>query len=363
MRVRFEDVEFIGDGSVAGDSRSAAVRAEAHGTTDRPIELRFVSCRFERNSAAYGGSVFAKNARVRIRNCTFEGNTADVAGGALFIENASLTTRASRFEDNRAFGNTTADEQSDQDTDDAQNSTSAEFGTTGGAIRAVNPLRIRILTSNFTSNVGCEGGGALSVSLTQSPQGTDSKDFNITKSRFVNNTAFCGPQPKALENHQDARQEHVGGALMCESLKVTTAVWTVRNTTFHQNRAFKGGALGIYFSVASTAEHSIRDSDFNQNVALVIGGSLFISRSRVTIKSSSFRNSNSTYGGGIAAWNGGGLNFDDDPGGDAPVSVVEGNTGSYGGGIAVFRESRHRRSLDLRSHSRLFFQVISMRPD
>ena len=359
MDVRFEDVEFVGNGNGDGRFRGGAVRAAACSNATCPrLALRFVSCRFAQNSAAFGGGVFvsAKNATIRIRNCTFEGNTADVAGGALFVRDAALTIRASRFEGNRAFGNTESDERRDQNTDDAQDPAQIEAGVAGGAIRAVNPLRIRILSSNFTGNVGCEGGGALSVSSAKLPQDIgDSNVFNIIASRFVNNSAFCGPQPKALENHDDGQQEHVGGALMYEALELTTAVWTIRNTTFQRNIAFKGGAVGFYSAVTSTAEHNITGSHFSENVAMVIGGSLFLCRLRLTIQSSLFRNSRSTYGGGIAVFRTGRLKFDDDPRSAAPVSVVEGNTGSYGGGIIVLYQSEHPRSLDLGSHILLFF--------
>jgi predicted outer membrane repeat protein len=80
-----------------GDTgNGAAVMAQA--------SSRFVieDCRFEGNTASYGGGLYSKNAAGTVRNCAFSGNMARMSGGAVYADSSALSIVNCIFSENTA---------------------------------------------------------------------------------------------------------------------------------------------------------------------------------------------------------------------------------------------------------------------
>lgn len=82
--------------SFGSTSYGAAVMAQA--------SSRFIieDCRFEGNTASYGGGLYSKNAAGVLRNCVFSGNMARMSGGAVYAESSALDIVNCLFSNNLA---------------------------------------------------------------------------------------------------------------------------------------------------------------------------------------------------------------------------------------------------------------------
>ena len=134
-------------------------------------------------AAGHGGAVLLRLANVQnstftIEDCVFEKNSAEVDGGAVFISiSQEFSSNLIVFRNNRFVGNSVST-------------------ASGGAI-SLNSFnitfdnRVVIEDCDFISNSG-NAGGAISVALYDSNlNSTNLPDsVNITRCRFVNNSAF-----------------------------------------------------------------------------------------------------------------------------------------------------------------------------
>jgi predicted outer membrane repeat protein len=148
--------------SFGNTSYGAAVMAQA--------SSRFVieDCRFEGNTASYGGGLYSKNAAGTLRNCAFSGNMARMSGGAVYAESSALSIVNCIFSDNTAG---------------ASGST-----VTGGGAVFTRGSGIVIANCTFTRNstrYPANGGGAIHNFLATTV---------IANSILWGNTAAVGPQ-------------------------------------------------------------------------------------------------------------------------------------------------------------------------
>jgi predicted outer membrane repeat protein len=126
------------------------------------------NCRFEGNSANYGGGFYCKNASGTIRNCTFSGNLARMSGGAIYTESSALSIVNSLFYENTAG--------------------SASSSLTGGGAIFSRGAGATIANCNFYKNstrYPVNGGGAIYNFLDTTV---------IANSILWGNTATVGPQ-------------------------------------------------------------------------------------------------------------------------------------------------------------------------
>ena len=182
--VVFDSVRFSENGDVASEVFGAAVRADScRDGNCTASSLRFTRCRFSGNRALIGGAIFASDADVLLTDCDFEGNEAAVAGGAVYIrglqQEVALKTKRVNFALNIAHGDANALRMTPTAPMLYVKETLRTAGM-GGAIYASNTTQLRFERSDFTKNVACEGGGAISVFNTQAlPSSNQSHPFSI----------------------------------------------------------------------------------------------------------------------------------------------------------------------------------------
>ena len=334
-QVAFERVDFVDNGSVEDDMVGAAVRVEACMETScvRPL-VRFEWCRFENNQAKRGGAIFAQNADIRLKKCTFDQNEATLSGGAVCTSDAhegSLRITKSSFTQNKAHGPATLTTSLGDLLGLAANRNAQSIGT-GGALFASNPGRTFISSSNFSDNVGCGGGGAIFVVYSPSTWHGASHLFDVEDSEFARNMAFCGPQPNAWKMASSSQESNDGGALALEALDIALSVWSFRNTTFSDNQAYRGGAIRLRAKSPSLSRHSILSCRFDGNIALTGGGAVALASTQLSFENSVFRNSTSMYGGTFFAESSvlKSVRARDN---HTANNIIENNTGMTGGGI------------------------------
>ena len=336
----FDSVRFSQNGDVASEVFGAAVRADScRDGNCAASSLRFASCRFSRNHALFGGAIFASDADVLLTDCDFEGNEAALSGGAVYISGMQreivLKTNRVNFTGNRAHGDKEELEMTPAvpmlDIDETMRTAGR-----GGAIYASNIAQLRIKQSHFTKNVACEGGGAIAaLNVERLSSSNLSHPFSIDDGTFLENEAFCGPQPDALRLLFIRRFQHrIGGALRFEALNDESLGWRIKNSSFLGNRAHSGGAVClISTSDVSATEHTIESSVFDSNIALARGGAIAIHRIRLTVKRSNITNGRSVVGGGVYSISASRVTFIEDTDDPSVDSVIEGNVAVGGGGI------------------------------
>ena len=332
----FEEVEFRNNGGYNGTHLGGAVRIRAHteNSCSTPV-LRLMSCRFVKNRAAVGGAVYAEDAEIFVHQSVFRKNEAFFAGGALCAKShqrTDLSIRKSSFEENKAHGEDRVLNSSKELLGVARSDMLKATGK-GGAVFACGVLGVSIRASDFTGNVGCQGGGGVTVMPYRFLSTNETLYvFNVTSSRFTDNRAFCGNQSDALEVTFGMEGFCLGGAIMTESLDEAVVATKLKDSVFLGNLAQAGGALSLQSPNPSRAENRIVSCLFEGNVGLTIGGAATLTRTRTVVTNSTFRNCRSTHGGALYSRRSALIfaHHQSDPSAD---SVIEGNTAFNSGGI------------------------------
>ena len=199
-------------------------------------ELKLTNCIFKNNSADLGGAIFALVGG-EITNCTFINNTAKEDGGAIFASNDETLIFESSFINNTALDG-------------------------GGAIYAQTTLSIT--HSNFTYNYALHGGAITSVS---------SPSFYLKDVNFINNSAELSAG--AIYSMFSKNYFYGSYFINCSSL-IGGAICDLNSFSvfsglnFKSNKATKGGAIYKMYNTIS-----INDSTFISNRAND-GGGLYI---------------------------------------------------------------------------------------
>ena len=329
----FEEVEFRNNGGRNGTHYGGAVRTMAHTENRCPVPIvRFLSCRFVKNRAAIGGAVFAEDAEILIHRSVFRNNEAYLEGGALYAEShqrTDLSIKKSHFDRNKAHGNSTLLKESQG----VVKSEMLRAVGKGGAVFAAGALGLSIRKSNFTGNVGCQGGGGIAATHYRFLSNNETLYvFNVTSSRFTDNRAFCGTQPHALEVTSGIEGFCLGGAILTQSLDEVLLATKLQDSVFRDNYAQGGGAFSFQSPNPSSAEHRIVSCLFEGNIGLTIGGAAALIRSRTKVTNSTFKRCKSTHGGALYSQNSA-LVFSRHPNDPSADSVIEGNAAISGGGI------------------------------
>ncbi len=342
QRVDFDRVEFFKNGRVKQTASGAAVNARRCPEQPcRHLSLRFRECQFVDNRGSEGGAICAEDADIDIRQSTFEGNEATVAGGAIYVHNdrtAALTIEDSTFAKNKAWG--TKEFKAVECTSVlTSNATELSRGT-GGAIFANSPLSIDIRASAFVQNAGCNGGGAIAllqrnVSLEEN---ADQAAFSVSGAIFQENVAYCGSQRDALDFVYFRRGCSKGGALVYEALDETPASWRFTNSSFLGNRAIVGGAMHLRGLGSSVAEHKVISCEFDENTAIRSGGAMYLSEVRMTIRSSRFTKGRAFYGGHILMIGPTHLTTERDPERPETETVLADAVAYFGGALLTTNE-------------------------
>lgn len=194
--------------------------------------LIIVNSKFNTNKvSSRGAGVYAEsNSTLLVRNSTFENSHADEGAAIYGINLTKVDIEKSSFKLNTA--------------------------NKGGAVFLKNASNVQFIDSEFINNTALNNnGGAINVA---------GFDISVIRSEFNNNSAYRG------------------GAIYV----VDSSVFTVRNSTFEDNKAKNnfGGAISLF------GEANIYYSDFNRNTARNQGGA--IHSSETTKKATRVYNSN-----------------------------------------------------------------------
>ena len=212
-------------------------------------ELKLTNCIFKNNSADLGGAIFALIGG-EITNCTFINNTAKEDGGAIFTPYNKILIFDSSFINNTAVDG-------------------------GGAIYTLSYSEITNCT--FINNTAKEDGGAIFAS---------NDETLIFDSSFINNTALDG-----------------GGAIYAQT------TLSIIHSNFTYNYALHGGAI----TSVSSPSFYLKDVNFINNSAELSAGAIYSMFSKNYFYDSYFINCSSLIGGAICDLNSfsvfSGLNF------------------------------------------------------
>lgn len=259
---------------------SAGTRGGGISVARGPATVR--SCEFSNNNSAWGGAVAGYDSDMKISNCQFDTNRADLGeqprGGAVYLDLNTPEIENSKFENNTA-------------------------GWTGGAVELNATVDAVMSGCDFLNNNTERAGGALAGSTSGEGSATISKcifkenscltggggiysyqfHFVIQQCMFQGNTAGDGggimldyklDSPSRIERClflNNSASAIGGGGLYCFARSVV-----VENSVFAYNTAPNGGAMWMHAGDGSHFDPNftvtLRNSTFYGNSAQMIGG-------------------------------------------------------------------------------------------
>ncbi len=267
--------------------------------------IQCVHCRFENNSALYGGAVFVNNVS-SFRSCDFVNNYARNYGGGIYIAgtNSSISIFLGSFSGN----------------------TAATLG--GGAIYS-NSRYSNVTVSESTFNYN-----SASYCSVLHVEEFFHFSISITESVFVDNVATgellgeggVACLKNASINIVRSIFEHNRAALHGGVLQIEGSSMLVEDSVFFNNSAHGDG--GVFWTTIQPSQYDIRRSNFSHNFARDDGGVMLIGQtgSRVIISSCIFSFNEALDRGGVAVLVGSFLSIEH--------SDVLNNTAEFGG-IAI----------------------------
>ena len=251
---------------------------------------------FTDNEGNDGGALYGLQCSFNITSSNFTGNIGYIGGA---IRASRLQGEATPFimvANSEFISNTGNGGGGAIDTELITSVTCCNFidnratGRCGGALYAKSPSSLTISYSSFINNVGPNGGGAC-IEL-QSETGSM---LYITESVFTNNTA----------------SEGCGGGINCgatgqnASVIVTSTVFSNNTATTSQESRRKTAFGGGMYATGNNISIHIHSSDFLMNAVSGNGGGLYASGSVIIVNSSDFSGNFAILGGGGAIYSDG----------------------------------------------------------
>jgi hypothetical protein len=285
--VKIQNISFVnGNGEKGG-----AIYNDHNGT------LNIADCIFQDNNAKYGGAIFSYGS-CSFYNCEFARNHADGEGGAINNNfKGDLTVINTEFSMNTAISAAAIFSASEcKITGSKFNKNTAK--QMAGAIYTSGKLKIA--TSNFTSNEACfADGGAIVNKYTNntSPVSIDNCNFSqnhALTSGAINNLGICNIiNSQFIKNRADS----YGGSI------ANTYKLTVKNTAFSNNKAGKTGG-----GIVNSGTMDLEGNTFTGNNA--IEGGAITTYGSSTINYNKFANNTAQSNGGAISNNYDGNNTD-----------------------------------------------------
>ena len=233
------------------DSTWVGNRAEQGGAVDLASQSvgALTGCLFQRNSATgRGGAVNTQDASLVVRDCLFEGGSAD-EGGFVVVASAELDMNSTVFRNGTA--------------------------TTGGAIRFKQEGNITMHNVTFAHNFASKMGGAMYVF-----------GANVTSDRLLmeGNTASDG-------------SDNIYGPVRGGGMYSESSVLHFTRSVLRGNSANYGGAIILSWR----CEGTFVDVDAARNSA-TSGGTFMVGNAVGVLRNASFEECTATFGGSISCW-------------------------------------------------------------
>ena len=212
-----------------------------------------VDASFRHNrSSGYGGGLVVSRGPVVVSRSVFEGNVSEYGGGAAGLVSCSYDLSDVRFSDNTTGA-------------------SGGVGIAGGGL-FVQDGSGRIARATFERNRSTTGGGA-SV--------TTSGDTEIEDVVFDRNETLFGGGGISLAGGGDIRVAHA---------------------RFVANTAGNGGGLQVDGTDPGTTRVAITDAVFEDNVGVIDGGAMRLSKSTVVVNGARFVRNRAASGGALSVY-------------------------------------------------------------
>ena len=249
--------------------------------------LAFTNSTFSNNTgtgdSSYGGAIYAKNASLSCKGCTFSENSSVNNGGAVWMEAMSKADFI--------------------DCDFTSNVCTANLA---GAIclSKANPLNITggTFRGNSAPNGGCFYNNAAST-------------INITGTKFIDNKAtagvagvfYCNDNSGPIINIDNAEFSGNTAAKEGSAILFRNGTWTVTNTAFNNNTSGSNGGA-IY---AHTGTLSLTGGSFSGNKTTsgsVGGGAIYVTtNAKLTVDGTTFSENSAQKTGSTGAGKGGAI--------------------------------------------------------
>ena len=249
------------------------------------------------NTATYGGYAFTNNSdNVSVSTSTLNYNVAAARGGVMYlIKNSSTTIRNSTFDHNRAEyggGIISVREFGSSAFIYASNFSDNVVDVFGGVAEVTNGGYMFVNNSIFYNNFAGNDGGVF--------DGYIMSTIKVYRSNFTNNRARVGGVVSIRQGSEFFvmkcifhNSSGVDFGAVIHALKETNT--TIHNCTFSHNLALFGGVL----IVESNNDVTIDNSMFNNNIAEIDGGVVYLRTwCRIIIRNSLF-NKNTAGNDGI----------------------------------------------------------------
>lgn len=254
-------------------------------------DIEIVGCEFNNNHGRFGGAIFSDDARdkvkdagnrVRLVNCSFYGNSADLAGGAVGLFGDDVDIINCTFESNGV-----------------NNKIRYDSAIYGGAIqlgRINEVVKSKCVGCLFRDNYAISPEG---FPISHGGAGCVRAGVAYVNCTFISNRAGHGG---ALTYHDagtidgcifinNTAIDDYGGALSAKSLKNMDLL--IENSRFIGNRAPDGGACYMMGD-----EIGFSNCTFDSNFASLNGGAVFIKSGSTEIRNSRIANNAANVNGG-----------------------------------------------------------------
>ncbi len=315
------------------------------------------NCTFRNNTAPSAASIFANgslnNSTFKVENCLFESNNSTNFGGsAMYNSNAKFLVSKSTFKGNKSTGSASAIYN--------RASTGTFYGCTiegneatfGGAIANYTDDKCIFDSCLFKLNIAANGGGAMHNGF--------KANVTVKRSTFEENKARVGA---ALGIQNDSTSltlegctfkannaEITGGCIGGYSSGVKI---TVRNTFFDNNSADTGGAIHISEDSLNLSKLTVESSIFQENLAFTQAGAVNILNADAQFTNCLF-NGNLNIGNGA----GGAISSNASDGKTVDVTALNctfvNNQATIGGGIAQFQDDATMSQANLKLQNSIF---------
>lgn len=264
---------------------------ESYTTTSSITTVKIENCLFDSNTAQLaGGAIYSGHSSYTINHCLFENNIAGTTGGAIYDEN-ELIVKNSVFKSNKASWGGCIYTKAYLES--INNQFNHNYATTCGAGIYVYQGTSKISKSTFNSNTAKIHGGAIFITA-----GSVTSSHN----KFTKNSA-----------------NNVGGAIYLYS-----GVLSSSNSVFKSNHG-RSNAGSLYIEKGTC---NSKNNIYVGNTAKNCGGCVY-NGGKFISKNDQFKSNNAKYGG--AVYTKGTLK--------STFNYYAGNKATYGGAIYVYKGS------------------------